>query len=164
MKLLIKKLTILIAFLLCLVILGAILFFFNRKEKKVILINVLEKEYYDDVHIAESIHIPFQELFDGTNTRLKNLTKETTIVFYCSNYACSASGEAATKMAQMGFLHSYAYEGGMTEWFNLHKTDKQYKIIGMGNKPYLTKENNPINSVKSYKTITAQELLKLLEE
>lgn len=141
----------------------------REKTNSLKLINVLDKNIYDDVHIAGSEHINFEDLDKKIETDWKNLDKNTIFIFYCTNYACSASGEAAKKMEELGFKNSYAYEGGMAEWFSLHKQDKSYRIIGNLEKidtkvkhRYLTLPN-PINlGEHNFKIISADELKKLL--
>lgn len=132
------------------------------KKTSLKLINVLDKTLFDDVHIAGSEHVSFEDLDKKILTDWKNLDKNTVFVFYCSNYACSASGQAAKQIEQLGFKESYAYEGGMAEWFNLHKQDKSYRIVGEAKQRYLNMPN-PIKLIDhDYKVITAARLKELL--
>jgi len=85
-----------------------------QRKKGVIVINVLDKEYFDDCHIKGSIHIPFVQVKEEVP---KIADKDATLIFYCSNYMCSASGEAAKQMRKLGYKNSYAYEGGVAEWY-----------------------------------------------
>jgi rhodanese-related sulfurtransferase len=80
----------------------------------VIVVNVLDKKQYDDCHIAGSINIPFKEIDAFASTVDK---EKSDIVFYCSNYMCSASGYAADKFVKLGFKQVAAYEGGTAEWY-----------------------------------------------
>ncbi len=95
----------------------------SAKEQKVSLrlVNVLDKELFDDAHIAggekvESICVSVDDL-----ARIaKSWDLKVPVVTYCSNYFCSASGEAASLLKSMGFESVYAYEGGIAEWYQLH--------------------------------------------
>lgn len=93
--------------------------FFNKqassqtKKTGLVVVNVLDKELFDDCHIKDSINIPFEslEMFDTM------IDKDAEIVCYCSNYFCSASGQACKILKEQGFEHVAAYEGGTAEWF-----------------------------------------------
>lgn len=78
------------------------------------VINVLEKELYDDCRIKGSINVPFSDVEEYVK---KNFNKKSKIVLYCSNYMCSASGHACEQLRRAGFANVYAYEAGMAEWY-----------------------------------------------
>ena len=139
-------------------------YFFGHQKKELLVINVLSKELYDDLHIAGSVHTSFEDAEEIFKKEWSYYPKNTIFVFYCSNYACGASGEMAKYMRKEGFLRSYAYEGGMAEWFHLHKADKSYKIVGVGNQNYLTLPNEYKKPADEREIITAQDLKKLIEE
>ncbi len=86
-----------------------------QKEKKegLVVVNVLDKELYDDCHIAGSINIPFEMIEEQTAT----IDKNADIIIYCSNYQCSTSEYAARKLREQGFTNVAVYEGGTAEWF-----------------------------------------------
>lgn len=120
----------------------------ESKKNGPVLINVLDKELYDDCHIKGSIHVPF----DKIELYARALDKKTEIIFYCSNYQCSSSLYAAEKLKQDGFENVYVYEGGMAEWYQ-----KGYPVEGVHAQAYLSKtvqpamqdiENNMIISLK----------------
>jgi rhodanese-related sulfurtransferase len=108
--------TVFITTVLSLVLLPGCFFGDGQKALKtgLIVVNVLDKKQYDDCHIAGSINIPFKEIDTFANTVDK---EKSDIVFYCSNYMCSASGYAADKFAKLGFKQVAAYEGGTAEWY-----------------------------------------------
>ena len=111
------------------------------------------------MHIAGSINVPFEKVKD-TATK-ENWDKNVSIVTYCSNYACSASGAAAKELKELGFSNVSAYEGGMAEWFELSKKDPSYKVVGSGQEKYLTMPNEkPTEENKEIKVISAEELKK----
>ncbi len=81
-------------------------------KKETIVVNVLDKEDYDALHIKGSISIPYEEMVaEGW----KRLDKGKEIITYCKNYLCSASREAAEFLQAKGF-NVRAYEGGIEEW------------------------------------------------
>lgn len=87
--------------------------FGESKKGGLVVVNVLDKELYDDCHIAGSINIPLDEL----DQRMDTIVREADVVVYCSNYQCTGSEYAATKFLNKGFKNVSVYEGGMAEWF-----------------------------------------------
>src|SRR5260221_674614 len=69
------------------------------KKSDLIVINVLDKNLYDDCHIKGSINVPFGEIKEYAS----KIDKSTPVVVYCSNYQCTASGAAAKMLQDMGF-------------------------------------------------------------
>lgn len=120
-----------------------------------LVINILDKPFYEDAHIKGSIHVPFMDLADFA----QNLDRKTEVVVYCSNYACSASGAAAKQLRDMGFSHVWAYEGGMAEWYQL-----QLPVEGPAGKDYLRADNEKMESDESVAIISSQDLKKKMEE
>jgi rhodanese-related sulfurtransferase len=102
---------------------------------KPLVINVLDKELYDDCHIIESVHVPFNRV----EQYVHNENKDREIIVYCSNYACTTSHYVAQKLCELGFSHVYVYAGGMAEWW-------QYRlpVEGPATKPYLAVKMAPM--------------------
>ena len=142
----------------------AALYMLKKEKKTLFLINVITKDLYDDMHIEGSEQVSYEDIDTLLETNWKKYDKNTVFVFYCSNYACSASGESAQTLTKAGFLNAYAYEGGMAEWFNLHSVDKSYKIRGVGKQSYLRLPNIPKDPAPGVKTITAEELKNMLKK
>ena len=90
-----------------------VLKFSAKRDPKLVVVNVLDKNLYDDCHIKGSVSIPFEEVQDLAN----KLDKNDHIIFYCSNYMCTASGQAAKDFKKLGFKNVWAYEAGMAEWY-----------------------------------------------
>ena len=126
-----------------------------EKKKGIIVVNVLDKELYDDCHIKGSIHIPFEDVQKEVP---KLIDKDATVVFYCSNYMCSASGEAAKMMKKLGFKNAYAYEGGMAEWHQ-----KGYPTEGSCKQGYLKGKMSAPEKQEDY-VISVQDLKKKLDQ
>lgn len=101
------------------------------KQSGLILINVLDKDWYDDCHIKGSINVPFSEL-DEFVKRLDMEKAE--IVLYCSNYFCTSSLYGCKHLKEMGFKQVWAYEGGTAEWYQLG-----LPVNGPSQRAYLSK-------------------------
>jgi len=78
-----------------------------------VIVNVLDKEFYDDCHIKGSINVPFEKL---ESYAIANWDKDTTeIVIHCTNYKCTASAAGWQMLHGLGFKKIFAYEGGTAE-------------------------------------------------
>lgn len=85
----------------------------KQEAVKFALVNILDKQYFDDCHIEGSVNVPFGDLVAYAQ---KNWDKEQTqIVVYCANYKCSASAAAWRQLDGLGYQHVWAYEGGTAE-------------------------------------------------
>lgn len=84
----------------------------SADKNKLLVLNILEPELYQDCHIAGSINVPLEEL----ETYVRDLDLNRELVVYCSNYLCTASAYAAELLQKLGFKQVYAYEAGMAEW------------------------------------------------
>lgn len=125
------------------------------------VINVLDVGQYDDAHIKGSINMSYDQLEAGAAT----WNKETPVVVYCSNYMCTGSAQGAKMLASKGFKHAYAYEGGMAEWYQLHKNDPSYALEGPAKLSYLELVmEKPAEHDADVKIISAEELKKMMKE
>lgn len=128
----------------------------TKKEPSLEVINVLDKELYDDCHIKGSINIPFNMI----EQYAKRLDKNTHVVLYCSNYMCTASGAAARMLKKMGFENVWAYEAGMAEWYQ----DK-LPVEGNCKESYLNIHlEKPEITEQGIQPITTQELKNKIKE
>lgn len=109
-------------------------------KSKLVVINVLDKDYYEDCHIAGSINIPFSDFEEN----LKQLSKENEYVIYCSNYACTAAPFSAKMMIDAGFDKVAVFHGGIVEWYQ-----EEYPCQGPCKKAYLEEENEPFEKEDS---------------
>ncbi len=107
-------------------------------EATVKVFNVLSKELYDDAHIKGSQHLDFSAVKE--TAQKENWDKNSTIVFYCSNFQCSASHEAARELKELGFVNAKVYAGGMQEWYALSKQDPSFAYEGPAKQEYLMLE------------------------
>jgi len=126
----------------------------EKKKTGLVVVNVLDKVYFDDCRIKDSIHV----LFDKVKDLEKTVDKGAEVVFYCSNYRCTASGIARKQLLDMGYKNVLVYEGGIAEWHQ-----KGYPTEGPCEKDYLKKEVE-IPEEKADYIITAEELKKKMEK
>jgi len=122
--------------------------------KGFVVVNILDKELFDDCHIKGSVSLPF----DKINEAEKLIDKNAEVVTYCSNYMCTASSEARKQLMSMGYKKVYVYEGGTAEWYQ-----KGYPVVGPCAQGYL-KIKLPKPEVEQDYMISAEELKKKLEE
>jgi rhodanese-related sulfurtransferase len=120
------------------------------KKTGLVVVNVLDRELYDDCHIKDSIHIPFESIEQCA----RDIDKNAEVVLYCSNYMCSTSEYAGKKLRELGFANVRVYEGGTAEWFQ-----KGLPVEGPCQKSYLSRVGNfGTDSANSIPNISAYEL------
>jgi len=125
----------------------------EAKKSGLVVVNVLDKELYDDCHITGSINIPLDEL----DQKMDTIARDADLVFYCSNYQCTGSGYAAEKFREKGFENVSVYEGGTAEWYQAG-----LPITGDHLKAYLSKPLHKFEDEEesSIPVITMDELAK----
>jgi rhodanese-related sulfurtransferase len=167
----------LMVFVVAVVVAAGAFVWYKRSEKssapvanaKLRIVNVLEKELFDDAHIkgsatVASVNIPFvdPEKFAAV---VKDWDKTVPVVTYCTNYFCTASGDAAQKLMDLGFTAVYAYEAGMADWYQLSKSDANYAVEGPAQNKYWSMViAKPEKDHGNIHEITAQELQKMIKE
>lgn len=102
----------------------------EAKKDGLFVVNVLDKDVYDDCHIKGSIHVPLDHIEQFAQT----LDKNAEVVLYCTNFLCTASFYAGKKLISMGFKQVWIYEGGTAEWYQ-----KGFPVEGKCTYPYLKK-------------------------
>lgn len=141
----------------------------SKQGSQMHVINVLDKALYDDAHITGSEQVDFAQVKDAAS----QWNKDDTIVFYCSNYQCQASKEAARQLQELGFAHAMAYEGGMEEWNRLSKgdanqnisADPSYAVTGAAAQDYLNvRVPRPAIESTTIKIVSAQELKQMMQQ
>ena len=105
----------------------------SQSKEEIVVINVLDKQYFDDCHIKGSINIPLNEL----EANIESLDKNKTYVVYCANSMCHASGEAANILKKCGFNNVYEYSGGAAEWYQLAQENPEFECEGPCESSYL---------------------------
>jgi rhodanese-related sulfurtransferase len=105
----------------------------NENSEKLLIINVLDKELYEDSHIFGSVQCDI----DNLDNFLKNISKRAVLIFYCANYLCKSSFEAAKMAKELGYENVFAYEGGIAEWYQRGKSNDEFRVSGPCKMQYL---------------------------
>jgi len=87
-----------------------------KNNEDFVLVNVLDKNYFDMGHIKGSINIPVHDKGFDKKILKKLHNRNKKVVVYCANKQCSASPRAAKRMEQLGFKNVVDYEGGIEDW------------------------------------------------
>ena len=83
------------------------------KKEDVILVDVMDEEIHQNIHIKGAVNIPYLKLeYDA----IKKLDPGSVIVTYSIDYDCPVSKLAAKKLRRCGFRKVYYYPGGLQEW------------------------------------------------
>ncbi len=86
-----------------------------NQNPELLIINVLDEQYFKDCHITGSINITYDHLVET----LAGLDKEKEIILYCANKNCPKSHQACLLLADLGFVNIYEFSGGITQWLQL---------------------------------------------
>lgn len=127
-----------------------------------LVINVLDREHFENCRVPGSVSVPF-ELMGQFIDKLEKVYSDKNaveIVVYCSNYMCSASGEAADLLVKRGFENVKAYEGGIAEWYQ-HGLPYEGPCA-LEDFAYLKKVMNKIDAAHAFKVISTKELAQKL--
>ena len=79
-----------------------------------ILIDVLSRDSFEEIHISGAINCPVEEIETWAKENLDK--RDRRIVVYCGSYTCTASARAAYILDRTGFTNVMRYEGGIKEW------------------------------------------------
>lgn len=85
-------------------------------DKATPVINVLDREHYEDKHIPGTVNIPFSsaDFIEKFEQRLPD--KSSTLVVYCAKTDCDVSERAAERLEQAGYTAVMDFEAGMAGW------------------------------------------------
>jgi rhodanese-related sulfurtransferase len=80
------------------------------------VINVLDREHFEDKHIPGSINIPLEtdDFADQVADRLGS--KSDPVIVYCASEQCDASTKAARRLESAGFTDIRDFEPGVQGW------------------------------------------------
>ena len=123
-----------------------------------VVVNVLDKKFYKDAHIPGSIQVSFMDVEE----KAKKWSKNKTIVVYCSNYACTASGSVVRRLTNQGFKNAYAYKPGAAGW-----KQAGHSLVGPQKEAYLTAPNEEHAGRRHdalVKEISTKDLKKLIDK
>jgi rhodanese-related sulfurtransferase len=91
-------------------------------HERPVLVNALAREAFEEQRIPGSISIPAG---DALRIAPEILSKEQSIVVYCSSRNCTASPTLAQKLVDLGFTQVADFEGGIDEWVHAgHQLDR----------------------------------------
>jgi len=77
------------------------------------LVEVLPEKSFREGHIPDAINIPVERL-DTEAPRY--LGKRDNVIVYCGGFACTASTEAARKLRELGYRHTWDFKAGKEGW------------------------------------------------
>ena len=90
-----------------------------------ILIDVLSRESFEELHISGAINCSIDEINNWAEENTDKKDKK--IIVYCGGYTCRASAEAANMLNKAGFINIMRYEGGIKEW-----DEAGYSVYSLG--------------------------------
>ena len=83
------------------------------RGEDVVLVDALSPEHYASSHLPGAVNLPY-EFVDEAERVLPDKGAE--IVVYCMNEGCSASGEEARELTEMGYRNVRHYAAGKQDW------------------------------------------------
>jgi len=93
----------------------------SKMKEGVPVLNVLERDKYEAMHIPGSYSAPVEgPAFDEAVQRLAP-DKEKPIIVHCTSLTCQASPKAAAKLEALGYKRVYDYKAGIQDWQGLGK-------------------------------------------
>lgn len=90
-------------------------------SNKVILIDALSEESYNERHIPGAVNLPASKKWslDEIIRVLPSGTHSTTpIIIYCYSPECTAGEKLWMQMNKLGFYNTMHYSGGISDWFS----------------------------------------------
>jgi rhodanese-related sulfurtransferase len=90
-----------------------------KNNSKVLIIDALSPEYYNQKHIKGAINIPgnstltMKMLLDKLP---KNTSSTTPMILYCYSPECNAAEKLWKQLNQFGFYNTMHYSGGISDW------------------------------------------------
>jgi rhodanese-related sulfurtransferase len=124
-------------------------------DDNLMIVNVLDKDSFNDCHIKGSINI----MLDGLEEFAAKIDKSREVVVYCSNYLCSTSEFAAKKLKSFGCKHVYVYEAGLAEWYQ-----KGLPVEGPSKASYLKKQvGKPILQSNELLVLSTEDLVQKMK-
>ena len=83
------------------------------RGEDLVIVEALGPEHYKSSHLPGAVNLPY-EFVDEAEKVLPN--KDAEIVVYCMNAGCSASGEEARELVEMGYTKVLHYAAGKQDW------------------------------------------------
>jgi rhodanese-related sulfurtransferase len=82
-------------------------------REKMMLVEVLDEDYYRQGHLPGAINLAVDSLPQSAEQQLK---KTETIIVYCASYHCQASTKAAEILLKAGYKNTLDFKGGKKAW------------------------------------------------
>ncbi len=86
-----------------------------QKAGGLVIIDSRGGKYFDGTIIEGAVHLSVKET-DAESLGKVLPSKDSKVVFYCTNTACPASELSAYKAAAAGYTDLYKYPGGIEDW------------------------------------------------
>lgn len=86
-----------------------------KKDKSVIVVDARGGKYFDGEVIEGAVNLSVQDTSSDSLAKIIP-SKDTKVVFYCTNTSCQASALSAHKAADAGYKEIYKYPGGIEDW------------------------------------------------
>jgi rhodanese-related sulfurtransferase len=91
------------------------------KSSKVLIIDALSEEYYNENHIPGAINLPASKKWtlEQVNDILpKGTHSYTPMIIYCYSPECNAAEKLWEKLNRLGFYNTMHYSGGISDWIS----------------------------------------------
>ncbi len=85
------------------------------KEKAFVVVDSRGGKWFDGEVIKGAVNLPADKT-DAESLAKIAPTKDTTLVFYCTNVDCPASATSAHKALEAGYTNVLKFKGGIEEW------------------------------------------------
>jgi rhodanese-related sulfurtransferase len=95
--------------------------YINKSNNKVIIIDALSEESYNERHIPSAINLPASHkwsLDEVMNVLPKGTHSYTPMIIYCYSPECNAAEKLWMQLNKLGFYNTMHYVGGIKDWFN----------------------------------------------
>ncbi|WP_123040386.1 rhodanese-like domain-containing protein [Cohnella candidum] len=86
-----------------------------EQGERVILVEALPKNYFEDAHLPGAINLPHDEVDRLAPVLLPDKTAE--IITYCASLPCPNSEIAAKRLMELGYSNVKEYREGKQDWF-----------------------------------------------
>lgn len=91
----------------------------SSENANLLVLNVLDEKYYDQMHLPDSKCAPVDDVQFVQHVReMVDDDESTPIVVYCADESCPKSEFAAERLEAAGFDNVYDYVGGVKAWKN----------------------------------------------
>jgi len=90
------------------------------REGRALFIDTRYEKDFHPAHISGAVNIPGNLPRDELTTRLKQISKDTIILIYCSSSSCPSARRLAGFMTYLGYENVALYPAGFEEWLQFN--------------------------------------------